>query len=654
MGKANRIKTQKAAKTLASPLNKSPKGRNTKGGMPTWVGTLIVVVVLLALVLTIVLSVMSSRGVFLRMRVIARSEHYKITVPMMSYMIYTECYNMIDTYDQLAAQFGISSLAVPGGEGGDNLNTSLSLRSQIYCDYTDKETGESYYMTWFDFFAGKATESVKQILACCEAARAKGIELGDAEYAEIDATIESLKRSAENSGVSTYTYLCSVYGEGVNEKTVRNMMELTMLAAKYNQIRYDELLVPLDSNRIDDQYEDNKDKYDIYMDFLTFSFTASFTPSEKTNADEKKAENEKLAAEYEAKKDKYEQYVKDLEACTTKEAFLAKLDVILQEYYLEQEVEAAKEAERAKLLKDAKTEAEKEEIRNKDIVLTEKQMQECRDAAQESRLKAVKNALKKNTSVETISDTKVTDWLKDSTTPRKEGDRKTFVKSFDAFGNDDTTTSGNKATTYTKTSSSYAVYFTLSGLHRNDGLVRSVAHILFKTDTYKNVTDITKLNENAQELAQRILDRGAKISAEEMAKELIILMKEEGKLTQKTVEGKTYWEIDEDVFNTYGLLYTEDSNVFYDNVTEGQMVEEFNDWLFAEGRIEGEVSEDGGVETSFGYHVMLYRGDQKPAWRYAIQTELQSDDHTEWLEETVEEYPTTFKDKESYWNKISG
>jgi hypothetical protein len=169
------------------------------------------------------------------------------------------------------------------------------------------------------------------------------------------------------------------------------------------------------------------------------------------------------------------------------------------------------------------------------------------------------------------------------------------------------------------------------------------------------VTDVSKItNLNAQTLATRILQRGAKISAEEMAKELVTLMKEEGKLTEKTGEnGVKYYVISEADFEKYGNAYTEDGSVFYDDVTMGQMVEESEDWLFADGRVVGEMS-DGGVGTDYGYHVMFYKGDEKPAWSHSIRAELGEADYNEWLEALKEEHKPTFSEKDRLWNKITG
>ena len=69
-----------------------------------------------------------------------------------------------------------------------------------------------------------------------------------------------------------------------------------------------------------------------------------------------------------------------------------------------------------------------------------------------------------------------------------------------------------------------------------------------------------------------------------------------------------------EAFETLGEKYTEDSNVFYYNVKEGQMVTEFNDWLFDSSRQVGDVEI---VKTeSYGYHIMYFDGEgERKEWQ---------------------------------------
>lgn len=639
MGKANRIKNEKATNTLAAPV----KRPSAKKSMPTWVGTLIVVAVLVALILAVTLSVLSSRGTFMRMRVIAETENYEITVPMMSYMIYTEYQNLVSQYSNLSQQIG-TTLSIPGGKGGAALVQGTPLRDQIYRTQDDKGNPVETE-TWFDRFVYLACEDLKEILACCEYAKANGIELGEKELLEIDTSIANLELYAAYYGYTTDGYLNSMYGRGVRMKDVRAMMELSSLAAKVSEQREEELHDAITDDRVNKEYSENQKTYDIYIDYLSYTFTATFTPSTNKDTTAAKTENETLKAEYEAKQEKYAAYVAELNACETSEAFTAKLTTILQEVFYEEEI-----AEAEKALKDGET-------------LTEEKKEKCRADANERVIQAIKDANNENGKTSDLG-TEEKKWMTaEGEDARKEGDHNKFESVYDVYGKEvkkeesdkdgEADAQAEEKKEYKKATSTYSVYFVNSKLHRDESVVRSVGHILFKSATFKDVKDITKLSATMQKLATRILKREAKISSEEMAKELITLMKEEGKLTEKTVDGRTYYEISEADFNAYGLTYTEDSSVFYDDVTVGQMVEPFEDWLMDPSRVEGELSA-AGIETTYGHHIMFYKGDEKPAWSHTIREELAHEDYDNWLEATKKANEPTISDKDSYWNMITG
>lgn len=625
MGKSDRIKEENAVNTLAAPAKK----KSAKAGMPTWVGTAILVSVLVLLVVVVTLSVLSSRGTFKRMHVIAESENFEVTVPMMSYLVYTEYQNLVSTYDNYSQQFG-TTISIPAADStGTALDKNKPLREQNYKVVTNDD-GTTTAVTWFDRFAELAKNDLTEILASCEYALANNISLDEAEQEAIDMSIDNLELYASYYGYTMNAYLASMYGEGVMKKDVRAMMELTELANKCSELRSKELLDAVTDAAVEEKYSSDVKTYDTYIDYIGYTFTVEFEPTKLVDgADEK---NAALSEKYEAKKAKVAAYIAELEACATPTEFSTKLLPILQEYFLEEEKEnlLAKKAEGAEL--------------------TAEELKTCQSNADTRATKAVADAtqINHNTSDSSIN-VDVKDWLADTAEPRKANDKKTFITKEDAYGNDESK-EDKTSTTYSEAESSYGIYMTMSALHRNSGVVRSVGHILFKNDTFKNVTDTSKLTASQKVLADRILARGATISAKEMAAELITLMKEEGKLTQNS---NGLWMMEEAVFEAYGATYTEDSNVFYDNVAKGQMVESFENWMFDAARVEGEVSAEA-VETTYGYHVMLYRADEKPAWSYDIRNELAEDSYEAWLKSATETYKTTFAEDSKYWNMITG
>ena len=68
----------------------------------------------------------------------------------------------------------------------------------------------------------------------------------------------------------------------------------------------------------------------------------------------------------------------------------------------------------------------------------------------------------------------------------------------------------------------------------------------------------------------------------------------------------------------------------YENVSPGEMVTEFNDWLFDESRKPGDtgiVFNEGGYT---GYHVMYFVGDDVPCWQVQVENTLRSRDTEAW------------------------
>jgi hypothetical protein len=119
--------------------------------------------------------------------------------------------------------------------------------------------------------------------------------------------------------------------------------------------------------------------------------------------------------------------------------------------------------------------------------------------------------------------------------------------------------------------------------------------------------------------------------------------------------GKTYYVMEAGVFEVYGQQYTDDGNITYENVYLGQMVKPFQNWLFDDARMGWDPvgGEKGGayqigeitstaIETEYGYHIMLYRGDKKVAKDYDVKMALAEGKYTTWLEEQVK--ATSFTD----------
>lgn len=75
----------------------------------------------------------------------------------------------------------------------------------------------------------------------------------------------------------------------------------------------------------------------------------------------------------------------------------------------------------------------------------------------------------------------------------------------------------------------------------------------------------------------------------------------------------------------------------YENVTEGEMVETFNDWCFDPSR---QVGDTGIVKTNYGYHVMFFSGS-RPQWIEYARNDFVNENAGNKVEEIGKKFPMT-------------
>lgn len=188
------------------------------------------------------------------------------------------------------------------------------------------------------------------------------------------------------------------------------------------------------------------------------------------------------------------------------------------------------------------------------------------------------------------------DWITDSA--RQSGDTH-YVASTSTSTNDN----GEEVTTV---NGYYVLYFI--GSNDNTYPLANVRHILvaFEGGTYDSNTQTTTYSDEE------------KAAAKEAAEELYAQWKA-GEATEASFAALANEHSDDGDGTTGGL---------YEDVYPGQMVTNFNDWCFAEGRTAGDT---GIVESEYGYHIMFYSGDSTTTYRqYLITEDLRSADTTTW------------------------
>jgi hypothetical protein len=478
----------------------------------------------------------------------------------------------------------------------------VSLYQQYGIDYTIADVLNSS----FDSMAESTLGQVKQMLVLCEYAKANGIELSAEDNEAIDAYMASIDEAAASNFYSTNSYIKLMYGNGVNASDIRKSLELNYLSnAAYEAIEA-KLETEITEEAINKYVEENVDLFQM-VDYLTYTFTAELEAAGAEATEEEKAA-------YEADKAAMSALAEKLAAVKTADEFKATaadhiVNTICSEtfdelYAKEALTDAPTADELAKdkehllsLVLKSLTSEEEVTYGEPDAAGYKKALSEIFDKLSDDAAKAYGEIVEEDYlhyDPETEADkiTELDAWLFDEA---KAGDTKTI------------TTEGDKKSTY-------AVYFLEKESHLDESETKDVAHILVQFESTKP-TDEQKAAAKAE---------ADKILADFLA----------GEKTQAA-------------FEKLGEEKTDDSNVVYEGVTKGQMVEAFENWIFDEARTVGET---GIVETEYGYHVMFFIGDGKLAWENTAHSGVLNDLFTDWVEANATTYNYTAK--ESVVNSI--
>lgn len=161
-------------------------------------------------------------------------------------------------------------------------------------------------------------------------------------------------------------------------------------------------------------------------------------------------------------------------------------------------------------------------------------------------------------------------------------------------------------------------YYIVMHLDTNDNtfFLKNVRHILVIPNggTYNSVTGYYDYTEaemaKAKEEAQQLLDTWLSGKATEMSFSLMANEKSDDQGGKVTNGG------------------------LYENVFPGQMVKEFDEWCYAEGRQHGDYEIIG---TDFGYHIMFFSGDSTYTYRsFMLTSDKRNLDAKAWYDALID------------------
>lgn len=126
--------------------------------------------------------------------------------------------------------------------------------------------------TWDAYLRDAAMQSLVQVTALSKAAEDAGMTLSDADLASIDTQMAEVQATAESYGYSSVNkYFTAMYGHGVTEKVVRNLMKQSLLASNYAETQRDSYTYT--DEQIAAEYAEHANEYDTF-DYMYYLISA--------------------------------------------------------------------------------------------------------------------------------------------------------------------------------------------------------------------------------------------------------------------------------------------------------------------------------------------------------------------------------------------
>lgn len=257
-----------------------------------------------AIVLAVVVCLAAVYGIFnffgIPQKVLTAATIGDERVPVAKYNfyymdMYLNTYNQSQSYD---SQYGAGYGAMYTG-----YDSSKSPMEQEYPGTLEDFEGES--ATWADYFRVQSLKYLQTYLAYAKLAKEAGMSLDEDELADIDEQVESIRSSAESNDYSLDRYLTKIYGKGVNEKLLREVMEERQLAYKYAQQKQEDVETGVTDAQIEEEYTANPAEYALVtLNGFVVSADTSAIADDATD-DEKTAATEAAMADAKAKAEGY-------------------------------------------------------------------------------------------------------------------------------------------------------------------------------------------------------------------------------------------------------------------------------------------------------------------------------------------------------------
>ncbi len=451
---------------------------------------------------------------------------------------------------------------------------------------TQDEDGNT--ITYDELFRNKVAETLESYNYYLSSAKEKGITLSEENAKKVESDIADITSSANTYGYSATRYISILFGKGLTTGKLRSLLSDQYLVQQMITDQETELKNGITDDQITAEYEKDPSAYDA----IDIRLLGIKIEEEEADTEEEPESTEPVSTEP-ASEDTSE--TPDAE----------------DENNEDNNAEAEENNEETKKISNAEKLAKEmyEKVTDEDsfIALCPEYCAEDQKATFEDPSASLAIGIKKST-VSSNIDEELADWLFDS--ERAVGDKTYFVASDYAY-----------------------VIMMKKTAYREEAPLVSARHILISYDSVaadleNSEEDETENADETDAAAKLTASDGKEITAEGSYSAEVVLAAYEKALSvyNEYNENKTedhFAELAEEYSDDTGSVGENSSNTsggLYTDITKGQMVAPFENWVYDSSRQPGDV---GLVQTNYGWHVMYFvSSHDEPAWKESIRSSI--------------------------------
>ena len=231
------------------------------------------------------------------------------------FQVWSQSFSTSAQYEQYGEGMGLSMTGFDYTKSPDS--QEYKEDHVQFTGVTMEDLGNIKNPTWQNVFTYSAVYQLVNAKYGAEKAEEAGLKLTEDEIKEIDSQFEEIRKTAKENDYSVNRWLRLQLGYGVTEKLIRELTEDMYLAQKYYDKVTEDTTNAVTADRIDKEYADNKDDYDV-VDLRVYAFAANLGSNHKhEEGEDHDKEHEKAEAEAKKKAEAF------LAKATDEEKFIA-------------------------------------------------------------------------------------------------------------------------------------------------------------------------------------------------------------------------------------------------------------------------------------------------------------------------------------------